>query len=153
MKKNTLETFRKHPYILPCKVICSWICLWVVFFGCTVKIFYRIPVFFLPNLSDTGKSQCWQGIFWCPPEKGFSVLWGGNNVPLTAGVIFSLLLDVIFPYFPYFPIIFTGKLMEDSWLATGVPGRVAIKFGHWEKNLAPFVKLSKLLKCQNQWKF
>ncbi len=27
-------------------------------------------------------------------------------------------------------IKFTGKLMEDSWLATGAPGRVAIKFGH-----------------------
>jgi hypothetical protein len=38
-------------------------------------------------------------------------------------------LNVIFPYFPYFPIKFTGKLLEDSWLATGAPGRAAIKFG------------------------
>ncbi len=30
--------------------------------------------------------------------------------------------------------------MEDSWLAIGGPGRMAIKFGRWEKNLAPFVK-------------
>jgi hypothetical protein len=42
---------------------------------------------------------------------------------------YSSLLNVIFPYFPYFPIKFTGKLLEDSWLATGAPGRVAIKFG------------------------
>jgi hypothetical protein len=41
-------------------------------------------------------------------------------------------------YFPYFPIIFTGKLMEDSWLATGAPGRVAIKFSRCEKNYGPF---------------
>jgi hypothetical protein len=60
---------------------------------------------------------------------------------LRRGVIFSSLLNVIFPYFPYFPIKFTGKLMEDSWLATGPPGIVAKKFGRKEKNLAPFVKL------------
>jgi hypothetical protein len=34
--------------------------------------------------------------------------------------------------------------MEDSWLATGAPGRVAIKFGQCEKNLAPFVKVNRL---------
>ncbi len=150
MKKNTLETFRKHPYILPCKVICSWICLWVVFFGCTVKNFYRIPVFFLPNLSDTGKSQCWQGIFWCPPDKEFFVFWGGKSIPLSAGVIFSSLLNVIFPYFPFFPITFPGKLMEDSWLATG-----AWQSGH-KKNSATEKKIWPLLsncKCENQWKF
>ncbi len=98
-------------------------------------------IFFLPNLSETGKPLCWQGIFWWPPEKEFFVFWRGKSIPLSAGVIFSSLLNVIFPYFPYFPIKFTGKLLEDSWLATGAPGRVAIKFGHWEKNLAPFVKL------------
>jgi hypothetical protein len=43
-------------------------------------------------------------------------------------VNFFLAVECIFPYFPYFPIIFTGKLMEDSLLATGAPGRVAIKF-------------------------
>ena len=107
----------------------------------TVKKMYRIPVFFLPNFSETGKPLCWQGIFWCPPEKEFFVFWGGKSIPLSAGVIFSSLLNVIFPYFPYFPIKFTGKLLEDSWLATGAPGRVAIKFGRWEKNSAPFVKL------------
>jgi hypothetical protein len=53
----------------------------------------------------------------------------GKSVPLTPGVIFSLLLGVIFPYFPYFPIKFTGKILEDSRLATGALGRVAIKFG------------------------
>ncbi len=110
-------------------------------FPCTVKKMCRIPVFFLPNISGTGKPLCWQGIFWCPPEKEFFVFWGGKSIPLSAGVIFSSLMNVIFPYFPYFPIKFTGKLLEDSWLATGAPSRVAIKFGGWEKNLAPFVKL------------
>jgi hypothetical protein len=88
-----------------------------------------------------GKPLCWQGIFWSPPEKEFFVFWGGKSVPLSAGVFFSSLLNVIFSYFPYFPIKITGKLMEDSWLATGAPGRVAKKFGRWEKNSAPFVKL------------
>jgi hypothetical protein len=40
-------------------------------------------------------------------REGIFVFSGGKSVPLTAGVIFSLLLGVIFPYFPYFPIIFT----------------------------------------------
>ncbi len=43
-------------------------------------------------------------------------------------VIFSLLLNVNFPI-PLFPIIFTRKLLEDSWLVTGASGRVARKFG------------------------
>jgi hypothetical protein len=102
---------------------------------------FRIPVFFLPKLSETGKPLCFQGIFWCPPEKEFFVFSGGKSVPLIAGVIFSLLLDVIFPYFPYFLMIFTGTLMEDSWMARGAPGRMAIKFGHGEKIRPLFVKL------------
>jgi hypothetical protein len=40
----------------------------------------------------------------------------------TAGVIFSLLVDVIFSYFS---IIFPGKFLGDS---IGAPGRVAITF-------------------------
>ena len=98
-------------------------------FSTLKKKFIEFLYFFLPNLSETGKPLCWQGVFWCPPEKGFFVFWGGKSVPLTAGVIFSLLLGVIFPYFPYFPIKFTGKILEDSRLATGALGRVAIKFG------------------------
>ncbi len=107
----------------------------------TVKKITEFLYFFLPNLSETGKPLCWQGIFWFPPEKEFFVFWGGKSIPLLAGVIFSSLLNVIFPYFPYFPIKLTGKLLEDSWLATGAPGRVATKFGRWEKNSAAFVKL------------
>jgi hypothetical protein len=106
-------------------------------------------IFFYQNFQKQENPPCWQGIFWCPPEKQFFVFWGGKSISLSAGVIFSSLLIVIFPYFPYFPIKLTGKLMEDSWLATGAPGRVAIKFGRWEKNLAPFVGC----KCENQWKF
>ncbi len=107
----------------------------------TVKKIYRIPVFFFTKPFRNGKTPMVTRDFWYPPEKEFFVFWGGKSIPLSAGVIFSSLLKVMFPYFPYFPIKFTGKFMEDSWLATGAPGRVAIKFGHWEKNSAPFVKL------------
>ncbi len=107
----------------------------------TVKKIYRIPVFFFTKPFRNGKTPMLTRDFLCPPEKEFFVFWGGKSIPLSAGVIFSSQLNVIFPYFPYFPIKFTGKLLEDSWLATGVPGRGAIKFGHWEKNSAPFVKL------------
>jgi hypothetical protein len=67
--------------------------------------------------------------FLVPSREGIFCLLRREKFPLSAGVIFSSLLNVIFPYFPYFPIKFTGKLLEDSWLATGAPGRVAIKFG------------------------
>jgi hypothetical protein len=67
--------------------------------------------------------------FLVPSREGIVCLFEGKSVPLTAGVIFSLLLNVIFLYFPLFPIIYTGKLMEDSWLDTGELDRVAIKFG------------------------
>ena len=76
--------------------------------------------------------------FLVPSREGIFCLGGGKSVPLTAGVIFSLLLGVIFSYFPYFPIKFTGKLLEDSWLATGALGRVAIKFGA-EKKIGPLL--------------
>jgi hypothetical protein len=62
-----------------------------------------------------------EGIFCLLRREKYSSLCRGNCV--------SSLLNVIFPFFPYFPIKFTGKLLEDSWLATGAPGRVAIKFG------------------------
>ncbi len=61
-----------------------------------------------------------------PFREGIFCLSRGKSVPLTAGVIFSSILNVILPYFP---IIFTGKLLEDSWLVSGAPGRVAIEFG------------------------
>jgi hypothetical protein len=67
-------------------------------------------------------------VLWVPFRERIFCLLRGKSVPLTAGVIFSLILNVILPYFPYFPIIFTGKLLEDSWLVRGAPGRVAIKF-------------------------
>jgi hypothetical protein len=63
--------------------------------------------------------------FLVPSREGIFCLLGRESIPLSAGVIFSSLLNVIFPYFPYFPIKFTGKLKEDSWLATGGLGRVA----------------------------
>ncbi len=88
-----------------------------------------------------GKTPMLTRDFLVPSREGIFFFWGGNSIPLSAGVIFFSLLNVIFPYFPYFPIKFTGKLMEDSWLATGAQGRVVIKFGRWEKNSAPFVKL------------
>ncbi len=95
----------------------------------TVKKIYRIPVFFLPNLSETGKPYADKGFFGDLKRRNFLSFGGGKGIPLSAGVIFSSLLNVIFPYFPYFPIKFTGKLLEDSWLAIGAPGSVAIKFG------------------------
>jgi hypothetical protein len=61
-----------------------------------------------------------EGIFCLLRREKYSSLCRGN---------FSSLLNVVFPYFPCFPIKFTEKLLEDSWLATGAPGRVAIKFG------------------------
>jgi hypothetical protein len=67
--------------------------------------------------------------FLVPSREGIFCLLRRESIPLSAGVIFSSLLNVKFSYFPYFPIKFTGKLMEDSRLATGAPGRVAIKFG------------------------
>jgi hypothetical protein len=39
---------------------------------------------FLPNLSDTGKNLCWQGIYLCRSKKGFFVSWGRNRVPVNA---------------------------------------------------------------------
>jgi hypothetical protein len=62
-----------------------------------------------------------EGIFCLLRREKYSSFCRGN---------FFLSVECFFPYFPYFPIKFTGKLMEDSWLATGAPGRVAIKFGH-----------------------
>ncbi len=96
-----------------------------------------------------GKTPMLTRDFLVPSREGIFVFWGGKSIALFAGVIFSSLFNVIFPYFPYFPIKFTGKLMWDSRLATGAPGRVAIKFCRREKNLAPFVKLQ----VWNQWKF
>ncbi len=105
----------------------------------TVKKIYRIPVFFFTKPFRNGKTPMMTRDFFCPPEKEFFVFWGGKSIPLTAGVIFSSNLNVIFLYFPYFHIKFTGKLMEDSWLA-----RAAKKFSRWEKNSAPFVKSVKI---------
>ncbi len=107
----------------------------------TVKIFSRIPVFFFTKPFRNGKTPMLTRDFLVPSREGIFCLLRGKSIPLSAGVIFSSLLNVIFPYFPYFPIKFTGKLLEDSWLATGAPGRVAIKFGRWQKNSARFVKL------------
>jgi hypothetical protein len=75
---------------------------------------------------------CREGIFCLLRREKYSSFCRGN---------FFLSVECYISYFPYFPIEFTRKLMEDSWLATGALGRVAIKFGRWEKNLAPFVKL------------
>jgi hypothetical protein len=66
--------------------------------------------------------------FLVPSREGFFCFLRRESIPLSAGVIFFSLLNVIFPYFPYFPIKVKGKLREDSWLATGALGRVAIKF-------------------------
>ena len=108
----------------------------------TVKKIYRIPVFFFyQTFQKRENPYADKGFFGALQRRNFLSFEEGKSIPLSAGVIFSSLLNVIFPYFPYFPIKFTGKLLEDSWLATGAPGRVAIKFGRWEKNSAPFVKL------------
>ena len=107
----------------------------------TVKKIYRIPVFYFTRFFRNGKTPMLTRDFWCPPEKEFFVFWGGKSIPLSAGVIFFLSVECYISLFPLFPFKFTGKLMEDSWLATRAPGRVAIKFGHWEKNSAPFVQL------------
>jgi hypothetical protein len=68
--------------------------------------------------------------FLVPSREGIFCLLRREKCSSYCRGIFSLLLGVIFPYFPYFPIKFTGKLLEDSRLATGAPGRVDIKFGH-----------------------
>jgi hypothetical protein len=64
-----------------------------------------------------------EGIFCLLKREKYSSFCRGNFF-LSVESYISL-----FPYFPYFPIKFTGKLNEDSWLATGALGRVAIKFG------------------------
>ncbi len=67
--------------------------------------------------------------FLVPSREGIFCLLRREKYSSLCRGVFSSLMNVIFPYFPYFPIKFTGKLLEDSWLATGVPGRVAVKFG------------------------
>jgi hypothetical protein len=62
-----------------------------------------------------------EGIFCLLRREKSSSYFRGNFFP-AVGCYISL-----FPLFPYY---ITGKLLEDSWLATGAPGRVAIKFGH-----------------------
>ncbi len=84
----------------------SWFLSYQVYwFFCmrTVQKFTEFLDFFDPNFRKWEKPKLTRGIFWCPTEKD---LWGVTSVPLTAGVILSLLVGVIFPCFPYFPIIF-----------------------------------------------
>jgi hypothetical protein len=89
---------------------------------------YRIPVFFFTKTFRSGKTPMLTRDFWVPSRKGiFCLLRREKWSFFCRGNIF-LVVECIFPYFPYFTIIFTGKLMDDSWLATGMPGRVAIKF-------------------------
>jgi hypothetical protein len=107
----------------------------------TVKKFTEFLYFFYQTFQKRENPYADKGFFGALQRRNFFVFWAGKSIPLSAGVIFSSLLNVIFPYLPYFPNKFTGKLMEDSWLATGAPGRVAIKFCRWEKNSPLFVKL------------
>jgi hypothetical protein len=113
-----------------------------MFINYTVKKFTEFLYFFTKHFRN-GKTPMLTRDFLVPSREGIFCLLRREkySIPLSAEVIFSSLLNVIFLYFPYFPIKFTGKLMEDSWLATGAPGRLAIKFGVCEKNWAPFVKL------------
>jgi hypothetical protein len=61
-----------------------------------------------------------EGIF-CLLKREKCSSYCRSNFFLGVGCFISLI--------PLFSIIFTGKLMEDSWLATRAPGRVGIKFG------------------------
>ncbi len=108
----------------------------------TVKKLTEFLYFFYQTFQKRENPYADKGFFDSLQRRNFlSFEEGKVFLSISAGVIFSSLLNVIFPYFPYFPIKFTGELLEDSWLATGAPGREAIKFGRWEKNSAPFVKL------------
>ncbi len=76
-----------------------------------------------------------EGIFCLLRREKCSSYCRGNFFP-AVGCYISLFL--LFPYFPYFPI----NLQENYLKIPGWPQeRRAIKFDHWEKNLAPFVKL------------
>jgi hypothetical protein len=95
----------------------------------TVKKIYRIPVFFFTKTFRSGKTPMLTRDFLLPSREEIFCLLRREKCSSFCRGNFFLSVECIFPYFPYFPIIFTGKLMADSWLATGGPGRVAIKSG------------------------
>jgi hypothetical protein len=67
-------------------------------------------------------------LFGAQPIRVYLLFEEGKVFLLLQGNFFLAVECYIF-LFPLFPIIFTGKLLEDFWLATGASGRVARKFG------------------------
>ena len=140
-KKNFWPWLRKKTSLKidwdgECMVVC-----------CTVKNIHGIPVFFFTKPFRNGKSPVLTRDFLVPSREGIFCLLRREKYSSFCRGNFFLSVECYISLFPLFPIKFTGKLLEDSWLATGAPGRVAIKFGRWEKNSAPFVKF----KCEIQW--
>jgi hypothetical protein len=96
---------------------------------CTVKNIHGIPVFFFTKPFRNGKTPMLTRDFLVPSREGIFCLLRREKYSSLCRGNFFFSVECYIPYFPYFPIKFTGKLLEDSWLATGAPGRVAIKFG------------------------
>jgi hypothetical protein len=67
--------------------------------------------------------------FLVPSREGIFCLLRREKYSSSCRGIFFLSVECYISLFPFFPIKFNGKLMEDSWLATRAPGIVAIKFG------------------------
>ncbi len=101
----------------------------------------RIPVFFFTKPFRNGKTPMLTRDFLVPSREGNFCLLRREKYSSFCRGNFLLSVECYISLFPLFPFKFTGKLMEDSWLATRALGRVAIKFGRWEKNSAPFVKM------------
>jgi hypothetical protein len=94
----------------------------------TVKIFYRIPVFFFTKPFRNGKIPILTRDFLVPSREGIICLLRREKYSSFCRGNFFLSVECYISLFPLFPYKFTEKFMEDSWLATGAPGRVAIKF-------------------------
>jgi hypothetical protein len=110
----------------------------------TVKKIYRIPVNFFTKPFRNGKTPYADKEFLVPSREGIFCLLRREKYSSFCRGNFFLSVECYISLFllQYFPIEFTGKLMEDSWLAKGAPGRVAINSAA-EKKLWPL-----LLNCK-----
>jgi hypothetical protein len=82
---------------------------------------------------------CREGIFCLLRREKYSSFCRGN---------FFLSVECYIPYFPSFPIKFTGKLMEDFWLATGA-GQSGHKIRPLRKKFGPFCQIASVKISEN----